>query len=85
MTDAHGCHVTQETVARLPLLQRIPIVRGNPARLTASLAESICVRAALKPVTFTFKLWASYKVVLAFKRRSTSPLAHIHMQTFNIS
>ena len=32
-----------------------------------SLAESICMRAALKPVTIPFKLWASWKLVLMTK------------------
>ena len=36
---------------------------GDPGRLTASLAESICVRASIKPATFPFKIWASYKFV----------------------
>jgi len=39
----------------------------DPGRLTVSLAESICLRAVIKPVTFPLKLWLSYKAVLATK------------------
>eukprot|EP00884_Botryococcus_braunii_P018368 jgi/Botrbrau1/5214/Bobra.0172s0078.1 len=56
----------QAMISRFPWLQR---AAGNPVRLTTSLAESLCLRAAIKPFTFTFKLWVSYKLVLAFKRR----------------
>lgn len=52
------------TMHRLPVLQRL----GDPGRLTASLAESICVRAGLKPATFPFKIWASYQFVKVTKR-----------------
>lgn len=48
-----------KTMRRLPILQRL----GDPGRLTASLAESICVRAGIKPATFPFKIWASYQFV----------------------
>jgi hypothetical protein len=34
-----------------------------------ALAESLCLRAAIKPATFPFKLWAAYKLVLLTKRR----------------
>ncbi|KAL4441842.1 hypothetical protein ABPG77_003758 [Micractinium sp. CCAP 211/92] len=50
------------TVARMPWLNRAPGV--DPARLTVSLAESLCLRASIKPLTFPFKIWASYKLVL---------------------
>lgn len=40
----------------------------EPARLTVSLAESLCLRASIKPLTFPFKIWASYKLVLFGKR-----------------
>jgi len=49
----------QRTMSRLPVLQRL----GDPGRLTASLAESICIRAGIKPATFPFKIWASYQFV----------------------
>ena len=32
-----------------------------------SLAESICLRAVIKPITLPLKLWLSWKVVLATK------------------
>jgi hypothetical protein len=35
----------------------------DPARLTTSLAESLCFRAVAKPATFVFKLWASFHIV----------------------
>lgn len=54
----------QKTMAKLPWLQKI----GDPGRLTTSLAESICVRASIKPATFPFKIWASYKFVQMTKR-----------------
>lgn len=54
------------TVQRVPWLQRAPGL--DPARLTVSLAESLCFRAAAKPVTFTLKLWGSWQVVLLGKR-----------------
>jgi len=58
----------QKTVATMS--KRLPGgSRLNTGRLTASLAESICVRAAIKPATFPFKLWASYKMVVATKPR----------------
>ncbi len=44
----------------------------EPARLTVSLAESLCLRAAIKPATFPFKLWAAYKLTLLMKRRGTN-------------
>lgn len=51
-----------------------PWLPGDPGRLTVSLAESIVVRAALKPATFVFKLWATYQVVAAVARRRTAPV-----------
>jgi len=36
--------------------------------VTLALAESISLRAVIKPLTFPFKIWASYKLVLAMKR-----------------
>lgn len=48
---------------------RIPILaKADPARATVSLAESLCLRAALKPATFVFKIWASAAVVVRGKR-----------------
>jgi hypothetical protein len=39
----------------------------DSARLTTSLAESLCFRAAAKPATFVFKLWASFHIVRLIK------------------
>ena len=41
-----------KTMRRLPVLQRL----GDPGRLTASLAESLCIRAGIKPATFPAKV-----------------------------
>lgn len=61
---AYSAALAQATraVARMPWLSRAPGV--DPARLTVSLAESLCLRASIKPLTFPFKIWASYKLVL---------------------
>ena len=40
----------------------------DSARLTTSLAESLCFRAAAKPATFVFKLWASFHIVRLAKQ-----------------
>ncbi len=45
----------------MPCVTQAPGV--DPARLTVSLAESLCLRASIKPLTFPFKIWASYKLV----------------------
>ncbi len=42
---------------------------NNLPRLTTSLAESLCFRAAAKPATFVFKLWASFHIVRLAKER----------------
>jgi len=50
-------------------VQRLPkFLQKDPTRLTVSLAESLCLRAAIKPLTFPFKLWASYQVVILMKK-----------------
>eukprot|EP01026_Neomeris_dumetosa_P066344 TRINITY_DN64141_c0_g1_i1.p2 TRINITY_DN64141_c0_g1~~TRINITY_DN64141_c0_g1_i1.p2 ORF type:complete len:155 (-),score=3.61 TRINITY_DN64141_c0_g1_i1:164-628(-) len=59
----------QKTVSNMKWLQGSWLGQRDPARLTTSLAESICFRALVKPLTFTFKLWASWKLVLVLKRR----------------
>jgi hypothetical protein len=41
---------------------------ADPARLTLALADSLVARAALKPATFVFKLWASAAAMRAGKR-----------------
>ncbi len=43
---------------RLLLLSQL----GDPGRLTTSLAESICVRASIKPATFPFKVGIAVRV-----------------------
>lgn len=52
------------TVQRLSWLRKAP---GGAERLTVSLAESLCLRATIKPITFPFKLWAAYKLTLLAK------------------
>ena len=51
----------------------------DPARLTVALAESISLRACIKPITFPFKLWASWKLVLATKTRHHGNMAAMHV------
>ncbi|KAK9807177.1 hypothetical protein WJX73_004347 [Symbiochloris irregularis] len=58
----------EKTVARMPWLKRVPVLGRDTTKLTVSLAESIAVRACIKPVTFPFKIWASYQVVMLAKR-----------------
>ena len=41
----------------------------DAARLTTSLAESLCARAAAKPATFVFKLWAAYQIMKVGKHQ----------------
>jgi hypothetical protein len=51
--------------------------------VTLALAESISLRAAIKPLTFPFKIWASYKLlVLAMKpaRRRGAATASVAMR-----
>jgi hypothetical protein len=45
---------------------------ADPARLTLALAESLVVRAVLKPGTFVFKLWASAALVRVAKTAAVS-------------
>ena len=51
----------------------------DPARLTVSLAESITLRACIKPLTFPLKIWASYKLVLATKVQRHGQAAAMHL------
>jgi hypothetical protein len=44
-----------------------------------SLAESITLRACIKPLTFPFKIWASYKLVLATKVQQHGQAAAMHL------
>eukprot|EP01023_Acetabularia_acetabulum_P069135 TRINITY_DN9940_c0_g1_i1.p1 TRINITY_DN9940_c0_g1~~TRINITY_DN9940_c0_g1_i1.p1 ORF type:complete len:182 (-),score=12.85 TRINITY_DN9940_c0_g1_i1:96-578(-) len=57
----------QKIIADMKWLQTSWIGKRDSARLTTSLAESICFRAIVKPFTFTFKLWASWKLVVMSK------------------
>lgn len=61
------------TVRRMSWLRAASGV--DPARLTTSLAESIMLRAAAKPGTFVFKLWASYHLVRLGKQRGRGAVA----------
>ena len=47
---------------------RLLLARADPARATVSLAESLVLRATIKPATFVFKIWASAAVVSGAKR-----------------
>ena len=44
------------------------LANADPARATVSLAESLVLRATLKPATFVFKIWASAATVSGVKR-----------------
>ncbi|CAL5227818.1 g10845 [Coccomyxa viridis] len=57
----------QHTIQRATWLTKVPLIGRDPGRLTVSLAESICLRAVIKPITFPLKLWLSWKAVLATK------------------
>lgn len=60
-----ACCSSCSTHKSVPLAPRALQAPGvDPARLTVSLAESLCLRASIKPLTFPFKIWASYKLVL---------------------
>lgn len=50
--------------------------RPTAGRVTVSLAESLAVRAVIKPVTFPFKLWASYAIVSAVKGKTGNCNSH---------
>ena len=55
----------QARVRKTPWLSR---TGADPARLALSLAESLMLRACIKPGTFVFKLWASAALVKGGKR-----------------
>lgn len=48
-------------------VRQLSWLRGDPARLTVSLAESMMLRGAIKPLTLPFKIWASYEILIAGK------------------
>lgn len=56
--------------------------RRDAPRVTLALAESISLRAVIKPLTFPLKIWASYKLVLAMKpaRRGGAATASVAMR-----
>lgn len=58
----------QSTVNNMQWLKKVPGVRNDTGRLTVSLAESIALRACIKPATFPFKIWASYQILMLTKR-----------------
>ena len=58
----------QHRVASMQWLRRVPVVGQDTTRLTVGLAESIALRAVIKPLTFPFKIWASYQLVVLSKQ-----------------
>ena len=52
----------------VPFLKKRLLAGSDTARLTEALAESLCVRAALKPATFAFKLGATCEIVKCVKK-----------------
>ncbi|EFN57085.1 hypothetical protein CHLNCDRAFT_143862 [Chlorella variabilis] len=72
------------TVRKLSWLRKVP--GADPARLTVSLAESLCLRATIKPLTFPFKLWAAYKLTVVSKQamsRDSNPSSQRSAKTAN--
>ena len=55
------------TVDSMAWLKKAPVIGRDTTRLTVGLAESIALRACIKPVTFPFKIWASYQLVMMSK------------------
>ena len=80
MQQAYTAAMQQATTT----VRKLSWLRNNsaiePARLTTSLAESLCFRAAAKPGTFIFKLWASYQIVRIGKQRVCSKKKHEERQ-----
>lgn len=68
-TSAWMQRTTAAAEAKLQWTKRLPLARKNGKRLAVSLAESIALRAAIKPITFPGKMWASWKLTLFFKKR----------------
>jgi len=73
--------VAERALAKRAWLKRLPGVGGADQRvLVVSLAESLCVRAALKPVTLVGKVVLSYealkatKMLVARTRRQAEPV-----------
>lgn len=52
-------------------VKRIPMLaKTDPTRLTVALAESLTLRAFIKPITFGGKLWVTYEFMKFVKRKS---------------
>lgn len=68
-TSAWMQRTTAAAEVRLHWTKRLPLARRNGKRLAVSLAESIALRAAIKPITFPGKMWASWKLTLLLKRK----------------
>ena len=52
-------------------VERIPMLaKTDPTRLTVALAESLTLRAFIKPITFGGKLWVTYEFMKFVKRKS---------------
>ncbi|GMH34483.1 hypothetical protein BSKO_02317 [Bryopsis sp. KO-2023] len=56
----------KKIVAKVPLVDK-----GNATRLTTSCAESAIFRLAVKPITVPGKLWATWRIITAWKYPST--------------
>jgi len=46
------------------------LAKTDPTRLTVALAESLTLRAFIKPITFGGKLWVTYEFMKFVKRKS---------------
>mmetsp|Transcript_3195 Transcript_3195/g.19755 ORF Transcript_3195/g.19755 Transcript_3195/m.19755 type:complete len:138 (-) Transcript_3195:861-1274(-) len=68
-TSAWMQRTTAAAEAKLQWTKRLPLAKKNGKRLAVSLAESIALRAAIKPITFPGKMWASWKLTLLLKRK----------------
>ena len=45
------------------------LAKTDPTRLTVALAESLTLRAFIKPITFGGKLWVTYEFMKFVKRK----------------
>ena len=46
------------------------LAKADPTRLTVALAESLTLRAFIKPITFGGKLWVTYEFMKFVKSKS---------------
>ena len=46
------------------------LAKTDPTRLTVALAESLTLRAFIKPITFGGKVWVTYEFMKFVKRKS---------------